>query len=147
MGRLTQEPQMRKTNSNKSYCMFTLAVKRNWSSNSSNSNTQDTDFISCTAWEKRAELICNYLHKGSQIGVEGRIQTRSYDDPNVPNKKVYVTDVVVDNIAFLESRSVSESRQNSAVNNVSTPYYPDDNYDDLADQTPTLKISSDDLPF
>ncbi len=147
MGRLTQEPQMRKTNSGKSVCSFTLAVNRRKNPNSSNTNTPEADFISCVAWEKSAELMCTYLHKGSQIGVEGRIQTRSYDDPNIPNRKVYVTEVYCENITFLESRSVSESRQNSAVNNVSTPYYPDDNYDDLADQTPTLKISSDDLPF
>ncbi len=147
VGRLTQEPQMRKTQTGRSVCSFTLAVSRRKSSNSSNSNTQEADFISCVAWEKTAELMCSYLHKGSQIGVEGRIQTRNYDDPNIPGRKVYVTEVYCENITFLESRSTSESRQNSAVNNASTPYYPDDNYDDMADQTPTLKISADDLPF
>jgi single-strand DNA-binding protein len=147
VGRLTQEPQMRKTQTGKSVCAFSLAVDRRRSSNSSNQNTQTVDFINCVAWEKTAELMCSYLHKGSQIGVEGRIQTRNYDDPNIPGRKVYVTEVYCENITFLESRSTSESRQNSVVNNASTPYYPDDTYDDMADQTPTLKISADDLPF
>ena len=84
-----------------------------------------------------------HLRKGSQIGVEGRIQTRNYDDPNVPNRKVYVTEVVVDSVTFLESKSTSDARQNGSA---SEPYYADENYD-MVDTTPTLKISSDDLPF
>ena len=107
------------------------------------SEFRKADFINCVAWEKTAELMCSYLRKGSQIGVEGRIQTRNYDDPNVPNRKVYVTEVVVDSVTFLESKSTSDARQNGSA---SEPYYPDDNYD-MVDTTPTLKISSDDLPF
>ena len=87
VGRLTQDPQMRKTNTGRSVCSFTLAVSR---PKRQNSTTQEADFINCVAWEKTAELMCSYLRKGSQIGVEGRIQTRNYDDPNVPNRKVYV---------------------------------------------------------
>lgn len=144
VGRLTQEPQMRKTTTGRSVCSFTLAVSRPKRQNTQ-TNTPDADFINCVAWEKTAELICNYLHKGSQIGVEGRIQTRNYDDPNIPNRKVYVTEVLCENITFLESKSTSDNRQ-ANVNN-STSYYPDDNYGDMVDPTPTLKISSDDLPF
>lgn len=140
VGRLTQDPQMRKTSTGRSFCSFTLAVSR---PKRQNSTTQEADFINCVAWEKTAELMCSYLRKGSQIGVEGRIQTRNYDDPNVPNRKVYVTEVVVDSVTFLESKSTSDARQNSSTNE---PYYPDDNYD-VVDTTPTLKISSDDLPF
>ena len=132
VGRLTQDPQMRKTNTGRSVCSFTLAVSR---PKRQNSTTQEADFINCVAWEKTAELMCSYLRKGSQIGVEGRIQTR--------NRKVYVTEVVVDSVTFLESKSTSDARQNGSA---SEPYYPDDNYD-MVDTTPTLKISSDDLPF
>ncbi len=145
VGRLTQEPQMRKTTTGRSVCSFTLAVSRVKRQNSP-ANTPDADFISCVAWEKTAELICNYLHKGSQIGVEGRLQTRNYDDPNIPNRKVYVTEVLCENITFLESKGTNDNRQSNAANNNSSSYYPDDSYDDMVD-TPTLKISSDDLPF
>jgi single-strand DNA-binding protein len=141
VGRLTRDPQLRKTQSNMSVASFSLAVDRRRNRND-NGNGQDADFINCVAWNQTAELLCQYMHKGSQIGVEGRIQTRNYDDPNTPGKKVYVTEVVCDSITFLESKSSSESR--SSVNN-NTGYYPDDNYEEMV--SPTLNISSDDLPF
>lgn len=141
VGRLTRDPQLRKTQSNMSVASFSLAVDRRKGRND-NGNGQDADFINCVAWNQTAELLCQYMHKGSQIGVEGRIQTRNYDDPNTPGKKVYVTEVVCDSITFLESKSSSESR--SSVNN-NTGYYPDDNYEEMV--SPTLNISSDDLPF
>ena len=73
VGRLTQDPQMRKTNTGRSVCSFTLAVSR---PKRQNSTTQEADFINCVAWEKTAELMCSYLRKGSQIGVEGRMLVR-----------------------------------------------------------------------
>ena len=140
IGRLTRDPELRSTPAGRNVCQFSIAVNRTFT----NANgDREADFINCVAWEKTAELMCSYLRKGSQIGVEGRIQTRNYDDPNVPNRKVYVTEVVVDSVTFLESKSTSDARQNGSA---SEPYYPDDNYD-MVDTTPTLKISSDDLPF
>ena len=143
VGRLARDPELRTVNTmngTNTTCSFTIAVSRQFSNQN---GERDADFINCVAWEKTAELMCSYLRKGSQIGVEGRIQTRNYDDPNVPNRKVYVTEVVVDSVTFLESKSTSDARQNGSA---SEPYYPDDNYD-MVDTTPTLKISSDDLPF
>ncbi len=142
VGRLTRDPQLRKTQSGMSVASFTVAVDRRKSRNA-DSNQPDADFISCVAWNQTAELLCQYMHKGSQVGVEGRIQTRNYDDPNTPGKKVYVTEVVCDNLTFLESKSSSEARSSSVSNN--SGYYPDDNYEELA--APGLSISSDDLPF
>ena len=83
-GRLTKDIELRRTTSGKVCTGFTLAVNR---------NKQETDFINCVAWDKVAELLERYTHKGSQIGVEGRIQTRNYDDRN--GKKVYITEVLV----------------------------------------------------
>ena len=143
VGRLARDPELRTVNTmngTNTTCSFTIAVSRQFSNQN---GERDADFINCVAWEKTAELMCSYLRKGSQIGVEGRIQTRNYDDPNVPNRKVYVTEVVVDSVTFLESKSTSDARQNGSA---SEPYYADDNYD-MVDTTPTLKISSDDLPF
>ena len=86
--------------------------------------------------------MAQYTHKGSQIGIQGRIQTRNYDDPNTPGKKVYVTEVVCDSLTFLDSKN-SDNRPAD-----NSGYYPDDSaYDDSMDTTPTLNISSDDLPF
>lgn len=143
VGRLTRDPALRKTNTGKSVVSFTLAVTRR-RSNNADPNQPTADFISCTAWEKAAELISQYTHKGSQLGVEGKIQTRNYDDPNNPGKKVYVTEVLVDNFTFLDSRN-SENVQTSYDN---PGYYPDESgYDDLSSQAPSLDIASDDLPF
>ena len=142
VGRLTRDPMVRKTGSGTSVVSFTLAVDRRKSRNA-DPNQPTADFIPCVAWNQTADLMAQYVHKGSQVGVEGRIQTRNYDDPNTPGKKVYVTEVVCDSVTFLDSRSSDANRQSSADNG----YYPDDNiYDDMV-ETPTLNISSDDLPF
>ena len=141
VGRLTKDPQLRKTQSNMSVSSFTVAVDRRKSRNADPSQP-DADFINCVAWNQTAELLCQYMHKGSQVGIEGRIQTRNYDDPNNPGKKVYVTEVVCDNLTFLESKSSSEARNPASSN---SGYYPDDSYEELA--APALNISSDDLPF
>ena len=140
IGRLARDPEMRTTPSGVATTSFTIAVQRNYANAQGD---READFISCVAWRKQAENIAKYCSKGSQVAVEGRIQTRNYDDPNVPNRKVYVTEVVVDSVTFLESKSTSDARQNGSA---SEPYYADDNYD-MVDTTPTLKISSDDLPF
>ncbi len=142
VGRLTKDPQLRKTQSGMSVSSFTVAVDRRKGRNA-DANQPDADFINCVAWNQTADLLCQYMHKGSQVGVEGRIQTRNYDDPNNPGKKVYVTEVVCENLTFLESKSSSEARTSSPSSN--SGYYPDDNYEELA--APALSISSDDLPF
>jgi len=159
VGRLTRDPMLRRTNSGKSVASFTLAVDRRVSrrdaNNGGDQSQQQADFISCVAWERTADFMQQYTHKGSLLGIEGRIQTRNYDDPNVPGRKVYVTEVVCDNVQFLEPKGASDSRAAAA----GTPqpsantYYPDEPaYDGSssasgANETPTLNISSDDLPF
>ena len=88
VGRLTRDPELRKTQSGTSVCSFTMAVGRRVSTQ----GQPDADFINCVAWNKTADLMTQYLHKGSLIGLEGRIQTRSYD--NQQGQRVYVTEVV-----------------------------------------------------
>ncbi|MBR0137283.1 MAG: single-stranded DNA-binding protein [Erysipelotrichaceae bacterium] len=144
VGRLTKDVELRKTPAGNSVVSFTLAVSRRVSRNNT-SNQPTADFISCVAWNQTADLMKNYLHKGSQIGVEGRIQTRNYDDPNVPGRKVYVTEVVADNVTFLESRAASENRPAQS-QSVVDAYYPD--VEDYQETSQTLDLSSvDDLPF
>jgi len=139
VGRLTKDLVVRKTPSGASVASFTLAVSRRKSKDAA--SQPDADFIGCVAWNQTADLLCQYMHKGSQIGVEGRIQTRNYDDPNTPGKKVYVTEVVCEQITFLESKGTTNSRPSE-----DNSYYPDDNYQGMG-STSSLNISSDDLPF
>ena len=144
IGRLTKDIELKKTQTGTSFARFTLAVNRRIKSSDSNAPT--ADFISCVVWEKRADTMAQYLNKGSQISIEGRIQTGSYQKEGVTT---YTTDIVVENFEFLESR------QPSAPSFATTPEpvasYPvySDNSQNLAyeDNEPILDIASDDLPF
>lgn len=105
VGRLTKEPELRRTQSGTSVVSYTLAVNRK----SKKDGQPETDFISCVAWNKTADLMAQYLHKGSLIGIEGSIQTRYYD--NQQGQRIYVTEVVTNKISFLESKNIQEAQQ------------------------------------
>lgn len=98
-GRLVRDPELKYGQSGMAFCRFTLAVNRM-------KKEDPADFIGCTAFGKTAELIGEYLRKGNNAGVQGRIQTRTYE---VNGEKRYGTDVIVDRIEFLESRNNSET--------------------------------------
>lgn len=91
IGRLTSDPEL-KQNEKYTQCKFTLAVNR---------IKEGTDFINCIAWNKQAEAISKYLKKGSQVAIEGKIQTGSYEGKN---GKVYTTDVIVQNLNFIGTK-------------------------------------------
>ena len=133
-GRLTKDPELRTTQSGLSVVSFNLAVDRQYSNSK---GERDTDFISCVIWRKSAENFCNFTSKGSLIGIDGRIQTRNYQDKD--GKKVYVTEVVVDNFALLESK---KDRQNN-----NTGSYENNNQDAFNNSGDTIDITDDDLPF
>ena len=95
VGRLTRDPDLRTTESGISVATFTLAVDRQFSNSQ---GEREADFINCVVWRKAAENLANFTSKGSLIGVQGRIQTRSYD--NKEGQRVYVTEVVVDSFHF-----------------------------------------------
>ena len=103
IGRLTRDPEVRYTQSGKACAKFTLAIDRRKSSD----GNQQADFIQCVAWEKTAEVISQYCTKGKKIAVEGRIQTRSYDAND--GTKRYVTEVVVNNMEFCDSKGSGTS--------------------------------------
>lgn len=105
-GRITKDPEVKKTQSNLSVCSFTLAVDRRFKD--SNGNKQ-TDFISCTAWRQVADLIGQYFSKGSKIGVIGSLQTRSYEDQN--GQKRNVTEVIVEELEFMETKAKHETEE------------------------------------
>lgn len=140
VGRITKDIELRKTQTGTSVVSFTMAVNRRFKQE----GQPDADFIRCIAWSKTAELMSQYLSKGAQIGVEGRIQTGSYQDKD--GKTVYTTDVVVENVQFLEPKGANTNQtfvpqpQAGGFNQQDTSLQ-----DDFANDT--LDIASDDLPF
>ncbi len=99
IGRLTKDPELRTTGSGTPVVSFTLAVNRRFKSQ----GQPEADFINCVAWNKTAETMARYLHKGSLIAITGRIETRNYE--NQQGQRVYVTEVVADSFDFLEPRT------------------------------------------
>lgn len=105
IGRNVKDVELKQTTSGTSAVEFTIAVKRAFK----NANGQnESDFVNCVAFNKTAELISKYVKKGDQVGVEGRIQTRNYT--NREGKKVYVTEIVVENVEFLQSKKQDEPK-------------------------------------
>jgi len=100
IGRLTRDPELRYTGSNTAVATFSIAVNRNFSNQD---GVREADFINIVVWRKQAENVKNYLSQGSQVAIDGRLQTRSYDDQN--GNKRYVTEVVADNVEFLGSKN------------------------------------------
>lgn len=127
VGRLTKDPILRKTQSGASVVSFTVACGRRVGQG----QEPQTDFINCIAWNRTADVVSKYTHKGSLVGIEGRIQTRNYD--NEKGERVYVTEVVCESVQFLESKKEAQQAEPS--------------YEPTFETSPTLNITSDDLPF
>ncbi|WP_251576074.1 single-stranded DNA-binding protein [Limosilactobacillus agrestimuris] len=102
-GRITKDPELRYTQSGTAVVQFTLAVDRQFKNQN---GEREADFIDCVIWRKSAENFANFTHKGSKIGVDGRIQTRSYE--NQQGNRVFVTEIIVDSFALLDSRQDSQ---------------------------------------
>lgn len=103
IGRLTRDPEVRTTTTGKTVTSFTLAVDRRFVRRDNSEGQQTADFIPIVTWNKLAEICGNNLTKGRRISVEGRIQVRTYDDQN--GNKRYVTEVVADDVEFLDSKN------------------------------------------
>ena len=161
-GRLTRDPELRTTQSGLSVAAFNLAVDRQYT----NANgKRSADFISCVIWRKSAENFCNFTSKGSLVGIDGRIQTRSYE--NKSGQKVYLTEIVVDSFSLLESKkdrlannnkgnnsNYDANTNNSGFSNntVDTNYTNNSNNesqapDPFAGSGDSIDITDDDLPF
>lgn len=128
LGRLTKDVELKQTSTGKTYCRFSLAVKKEFAKDGA-------DFINCIAWDKRAELLANYFSKGQRVLIQGRLSTSSYE---VNQEKRYVTDVVVDKITFIETQSGSTSYSNSKSTDIDIPQ--DDNMEDDS-------FDDDEFPF
>ena len=153
IGRLTRDPELRYTGNNTPVATFSLAVDRGFSNQQ---GEREADFINIVVWNKQAENVKNYLTKGSQVGIDGRIQTRTYDDKD--GQKRYVTEVVANNVEFLGSKGSSTNSNvgSSTKNSEPTPYdfgdAPEPKGTDVdsnpfADFGSSIEISDDELPF
>lgn len=165
IGRLTRDPELRYTGSNIPVATFSLAVNRNFTNQQ---GEREADFINIVVWRKQAENVKNYLSQGSQVAIDGRIQTRTYDDQN--GQRRYITEVVADNVEFLGSKNSTNNLNNansSTSNNAGpTPYDFADNSSNnknstaskdskgtdvdsnpFADFGSSIEISDDELPF
>lgn len=126
IGRLTRNPELKESESGTKQTTFTLAVNR---------IKDGADFINCVAWNKIAEVINKYLTKGRELGIEGRLQTNSYEDRE--GNKHYTTSVVVDNITFIGSKE-QDKEQDIVKQDVKDPF------EEFGDE---IELSDEDLPF
>lgn len=148
IGRLTRDPELRYTSSNLANMRCSIAVDRQYVRDG---EERGTDFINIVAFGNRAETMKKYLTKGSQIAVDGRIQTGSYDGQD--GKKVYTTDVIVENFQFLDSKGSRPASDDNSSSDV-TPYdfSGDDTTnnssdDPFADFGAKIEVSDSELPF
>lgn len=137
MGRLTYEPELRKTPSDVSVLRFQIACDRSYQRAGAE---RQTDFIDCVAWRQTAEFISRYFHKGSMIAVEGTIQTSNYTDKNGANRKQ--VEVLANNVSFCGSKSESGTSQQGVYAQPAPSYASADNsdFEEIGDD-------DDDLPF
>lgn len=152
VGRLTKDPDLRYTPAGVAVATFTLAVNRPFKNAQ---GEQEADFINCVVWRKPAENVANFLKKGSMAGVDGRIQTRNYEDND--GKRVFVTEVVAESVQFLEPRNHTEgatsnnyqNKANYSNNNQTSSYRADTSQknDSFANEGKPIDINEDDLPF
>lgn len=163
VGRLTKDPELRYTPNGVPVATFTLAVNRTFTNQQ---GEREADFINCVIWRKPAENVANFLKKGSLAGVDGRIQTRSYEGQD--GKRVYVTEVQAESVQFLEPRNSNKGEGEGAGygspreqdfpfgNNNNQNQQPQYNRDNQGytrvDKDPfandgQIDISDDDLPF
>ena len=112
IGNLTRDPELATTNSGVSVCRFSLAVTRNFSNAD---GEREADFLNIIVWRSQAENCHKYLKKGSKCAVTGSIQTRSYDAQD--GSKRYVTEIVADNVEFLNSKASGDGQDKVAVDN------------------------------
>ena len=139
IGRLVREPELKYTQSGLAVLRFTVAVDRKLSKDkreeAERNNQPTADFISCTAFGKTAEVIANYHNKGSQIAVEGRIQTGSYEKDG---RRIYTTDVLVNSITFVGSKNNNSGGGNYQNSNSDADDYSDEGF---------FPVDNDDIPF
>lgn len=134
VGRLTKDPELKTTASGVNVCSFTIAVNRRFKNSEGN---YDADFINCVAWRQQADFLSRFFSKGHFVGVVGSIQTRNYERDG---QRVYVTEVVADEINFVGSRPQSDDAPKASAPSGNTNFFgADDGFIPMP--------ADDDLPF
>jgi single-strand DNA-binding protein len=143
IGRLVRNPELRYTSSNIAVATFSLAVNRPFADQD---GERGTDFINIVVWRKQAENVKNYLNQGSQVAIDGRLQTRSYDDQN--GNKRHVTEVIADNVQFLDTKTSREQREVDSDEQSSLNTVPNSEVDDpFKNFAKEIRFEEADLPF
>ncbi|HDF8382764.1 TPA: single-stranded DNA-binding protein [Staphylococcus aureus] len=149
VGRLTKDPEYRTTPSGVSVATFTLAVNRTFTNAQ---GEREADFVNCVVFRRQADNVNNYLSKGSLAGVDGRLQSRNYE--NQEGRRVFVTEVVCDSVQFLEPKNTNDSQQDLYQQQVQqtrgqSQYSNNKPVKDnpFANANDPIEIDGDDLPF
>lgn len=140
IGRLTRDPELRYTSQGTAVCQITVAVNRH----GAQPGQQDADFINVSVWGTQAENVAKYMTKGRQIAVEGRIQTRNYDDKD--GKKVYVTEVIATNVQFLDSKSAASDSASNLEKTATESVEPKQN-NPFESFENSIEVNENNLPF
>lgn len=156
-GRLTRDPELRYTTSGTAVVQATIAVDRQFKNQQ---GEREADFINLVIWRKAAENFANFTHKGSLVGIDGRIQTRTYE--NKQGQRVYVTEINADSFSLLEPRQENNQQPNNnyssqAPSNNATPNSPQQNQNaqsnygnqnnDFGNGGQSIDLADDELPF
>ena len=138
IGRLTRDPEIRYTQTNRAVAQFAIAIDRPFTNQE---GEKEADFLNIVVWDKQAENVGKYIHKGSKVAVEGRIQSRSYE--NEKGEKRYTTEIIASHIQFLDSK-----KDDSKFNSMPEPPAPKEKELDPFEQFGNeVSISDDELPF
>lgn len=147
VGRLTKDPELRRTTSGTAVTSFTVAVDNRTKDAAGN---KTASFIPCTVWNQAAENVSRYMHKGSLVGVEGRLNQRSYDSKD--GRRVSVIEVICDSVQFLERKDENTNgmvSNDASYSNDSVPaYQPDPVVEETQEKNvSSIDVADDDLPF
>ena len=143
IGNLTRDPELRTTPNGIQVSSFSVATNFIWTDSSGNKQ-EKAEFHNIVVWRKLAEICAQYLHKGSKVYIEGRLQTRSWDDQN--GNKRYMTEIVADNMIMLDSKGSSQSQSGSSTPPPLTEEPPIIQVEEPT-SSPADEIRVEDVPF
>lgn len=143
IGRLTRDPEIRTTPGGANVASFSVATSYNWTDKTDGQKKEQTEFHNVVAWRKLADIIGQYLKKGSQVYIEGRLTTRSWEGTD--GKKNYRTEIVADNMIMLGRAGVGGATPSSSPQ--AAPAQMGSDQPAPKNDVPDIQIDSDDIPF
>lgn len=156
IGRLTNDPQMRSTQTGQNVSSFSIATNRRWNDKNTGQQREESQFHNIVAWGKLAEICSQYLKKGARIYMEGRLQTQSWDDAKTGEKK-YRTEIIAENMIMLDSKGQASGNNSGFQQSQPMPQnnQPTQNIDiPASNEIPTIDVDEDkdeikieDIPF